>query len=110
MTKTVTPSLLKVDTALLSGMPCANTTVVRNVKIIPAHPILLVSNMSSPSAGELPFRVTISFAHLLEQYCAERLMSRANNLSSLLFYLLLEVCSVDQPDHHLAVRGASLDS
>jgi hypothetical protein len=46
---------------------------------------LLVRNMNSPSAGKLACWDTIRLGYLLEQYCAERLMSRATQSPSSLF-------------------------
>jgi hypothetical protein len=48
MMKAATPSLLKSDPAALRGRPVTNIPVVRSVKAIPAHPILLARNMTSP--------------------------------------------------------------
>jgi hypothetical protein len=64
--------------------------------------------MSSPSASKLPSCDTNRFAYLLEQYCAERLMSRATQSLIPLFNLLLEVCSVDQPDISFKAYAVSI--
>src|ERR1035441_6036125 len=51
MTKTETSCLLESDPAGLRGKPCLSIPVVRSAKAIPAHPIFVARNMTSPWTG-----------------------------------------------------------
>ena len=52
LTKAATRSLWESAFAGICGKPFTNIPIVKSVKAIPAHPILLAKNMSCPSAGQ----------------------------------------------------------